>query len=391
MPSEAHVRRLARELVLPDEADFVIQRAKYWNPAFCWLYFERCDELIWEAPEDGLAAAEVCPELVSLTETQTRRPQDRLQLRALGVLGTAYRTTDELNRAEEIYKTAFELIRRSKSVLQSDAANAFFRFSYVLSARHRCESAVEVAGQSIGIYREAAKDVRRRCLGEALAARGYAHHGNGCLDLAMKDWGEAIACVDEKRAPRVFYTAVHNLALGMMQGVIPAADLSQVEKYVTRARRSFTKKLLSVPKMKVCWVLGMIQMRFGSTRRGEAAYKKTIDGYLQLGEIIDAVLVSVTLGKHLHHESRFDDLEALAIETNEVCERSCEHEPVKRAVLIWKETVLAGTVTGEVFKTTWKVLEKASFELATGLPEAVSSPPPRISAHVCNSKERQVV
>ena len=48
--SETHIKRLAREFVLPDEADLVIQKQKYWSPAFCWLYFERCDALIWEAP-----------------------------------------------------------------------------------------------------------------------------------------------------------------------------------------------------------------------------------------------------------------------------------------------------------------------------------------------------
>ncbi len=90
MPSVEHVRRLARELALPDGADRVIQRPKYWNPNFCWLYFERCDELIWEAPEDGLVAAEVGPELVRLTELQTCQSHDRLMLRARVVLGTGY-------------------------------------------------------------------------------------------------------------------------------------------------------------------------------------------------------------------------------------------------------------------------------------------------------------
>ncbi len=122
----------------------------------------------------------------------------------------------------------------------------------------------------------------------------------------------------------------------------------------------------------------MIQMRFGSTRRGEATYRKAIGGFLQLGEIVDVALVSVTLGKQLQQEGRFDELKELASETSEVCERSCEYEPVKRAVLIWKETVVAGTVTAEVFATTWNVLEKASFERATGLKADVPALPPRI-------------
>ncbi len=137
MSSQQHIRRLARELVLPDQADLVIQRPKYWNPGFCWLYFERCDALIADVPADGLIAAEVCPELVYLTHTVTREPQDRLRLRALAVLGSGYRATDDLDQAEETYKAAFKLIKNSDSILQSDAANVLFRFSYVLCFRNR--------------------------------------------------------------------------------------------------------------------------------------------------------------------------------------------------------------------------------------------------------------
>ncbi len=378
MPSYEHVKRLARELVLPDDADLVIQRSKYWIPAFCWLYFRRCDELILEVPEDGLAAAEVCPELVHLTQRHTRQPQDRLRLRALAVLGTGYRATDDLDQAEVIYKAAFKLLRSSAAIPRSDAANLFSRFAYVLCFRNRYEPAAEIAGQSIGIYREAPDDVRRRHLGEALTARGYIHHMNGQPAPAMKDWGEAVSCTDVKLTPRIFYVVVHNLALGMTQRVVPSRDLSTIEKYVTQAGRCFSGKHLSVPKLKVLWIRGMIMVRFGSTRRGEGAYRKVIGGFLKLGKIVDMALVSVTLGEHLHREHRFEELQALAIETSDLCERLCKHEPVKRAVFIWKETVVARTVTAEVFTTTWNVLETSSFADASGLTVDVIASPPRI-------------
>ncbi len=390
MQSAEHVRRLARELVLPDQADLAVQRPKYWTPAFCWRYVERCGELIREAPEDGLVAAEVCPELVSLTERETRHQHDRLQLRALAMLGTGYWATDAPDQAETVFWEAFDVIRESDSILQSDAAYVLFRFSYVLCCQGRSAQAIDVASQSVAIYREAPKDIRRRRLGEALAARGYAHQSNGELALAMRDWAEALACVDMKQAPRVFYTTVHNLAVGLMQGGLLADDLSCVERYVTRSSRSFAKKLLSVPKLKVCWIRGMIQMRFGSTRRGEATYRKTISGFLQLGEVVDVALVSVTLGKQLQREGRHEKLAALAMETNDVCEPICEYEAAKIAVLIWNETVVAGTVTEEVVQTTWGTLERASFERATGLQPDAAALPPRITVPFRASMERQI-
>ncbi len=365
MPSDEHTRRLARELVLPDQADLVIQKPKYWTPAFCWLYFELVDQLISEVPSHGLVAAEVCPELVYLTQTVTRQPQDRLRLRALAVLGSGHRATDDLDQAEETYKTAFELIRESESILRSDAANVLFRFSYVLCFRRRYEPAIEIASQSIAIYREAPDDLRRRHLGEALVARGHVHYMNGQLALAMKDFGEAVPCTDVKQTPRVFYAVVHNLAWGMTESVIPPRDLSTIEKYLTQASRYFSSKPLSVPKLKVLWLRGLIMMRFGSTRRGEATFRKAIDGFLKLGSIVEMALVSVTLGKHLHQERRFEELKTLAIETNDVCESLCRLDDIKRAVFIWKESILAKTVSKEVFARTWQILERNSFASST--------------------------
>ena len=372
MPSQEHMKRLARELVLPDEADLVIQNSKYWTPGFCWLYFDLCDELIAEVPEDGLVAAEVGPELVYLTQTVTREPQDRLRLRALAVLGSGHRATNDLDQSEEVYKGAFELIRTSGAILQSDAANVLFRFSYVLAFRRRYEPAIELASQSIGIYREAPDDVRGRFLGEALTARGNVRYMAGDLTRAMQDWGEALPCINVRQIPRVFYAVIHNLASGMTQSVVPPRDLSVIERYLTQASRYFSSRPLSVPKLKVLWVRAMVMMRFGSTRRGEATYRRVIAGFLKLGEIVDVALASVSLGRQLHREERWRELRELAIETCEACERLCRYDDITRAVFIWRETVVARTVSAEVFATTWQVLERYSFSNAARLKPDVS-------------------
>ncbi len=361
MPSDQHIRRLARELVLPEEADLVIQKPKYWDPAFCWLYFRLCDDLILEVPADGLAAAEVGPELVYLTRTITRKPQDRLMLRALAVLGSAYRGTDDLNQADKRYDHAFKLLRDNPAIPPSDGANLLFRLAVLRSCQNRYSQATKLADRSVNIYRDSPDHIQRRHLGEALTVRGYIHHMHGELALAMKDWGEAVPRTDVKLTPRIFYAGVHNLALGMIESVVPPRDLSTIEKYMTQASRHFSSKPLSVPKLKISWVRSMIMMRFGSTRRGEATYRKVIAGFLKLGNIVDMALVSVTLARHFQSELRFEELKKIAAETNDVCERLCKNEDVKRAVFIWKETVLANTVSTEVFSTTLRILERNSF------------------------------
>ncbi len=367
MPSDAHIRRLVRELVLPEDADLVIQKPKYWIPEFCRLYFRRCDELISEIPADGLAAAEVCPELVYLTETVTRQPQHRLRLRALAVLGSAHRATDDLDRADGVYKAAFALLEKSSSISQTDVANLLFRVAVLRSCQDQYQEAVHLASRSVDIYRRALDHVRRRHLGETLTVRGYIHHMNGRLELAMKDWGEAVACTDVKLTPRIFYAVAHNIALGMMQSVVPPRDLSVIEKHVTQASRYFSGKPLSVPKLKILWLRAMIMMRFGSTRRGEATYRKVMSGFLRLGNVVDMALVGVALGRHFYRERRFEELKSLAIEIDDACDLECKNSAIRNAVSIWKEAVIAETVSAEAFSATWNVLERDSFARAARL------------------------
>ncbi len=194
MASDEHVKRLLRELILPDDADLVIQRSKYWNPRFAWLYCERCDELIWQTPEDGLIAAEVCPELVHLIWRITREPQDRLHLRALAVLGSGYRAMGHLEQADEVFERAFKFLGKRPSVSRSDVANVLFRLAVLRGLQGRYEKAVTLADRSVGIYRETSDLIRCRYLGEALVARGYIHHRNE-LALAMKDWGVSMVSI----------------------------------------------------------------------------------------------------------------------------------------------------------------------------------------------------
>ncbi|MCP3963201.1 MAG: tetratricopeptide repeat protein [bacterium] len=355
-----HVRRLIRELVLPDQADIVVQRPKYWTPEFCWLYFDRCDELISEAPENGLEAAEVCPELAYLIQIMTRMPQPRLRLRALAVLGTAYRATDDLEQAEQTYGEAFDLLR-SESIPRLDEANLLFRFAALRSFQNRYQEAVEWASRSVAIYRQAPDDIQRRHLGEALTARGYIHHMHGHLTPAMTDWGQALPATDVKLTPRIFYAIVHNLVLGITEGAVYSGDLSLIEHHVAQSKKFFSRKPLSHPKLKILWLQGMIMMRFGSTRRGEAAFRKAIEGFLKLNNIVEMALVSITLSRHLHAERRFEELQTLAVETSDVCQRLCRNEEIKRAVLIWKEAIVAQTISEQVFATTFRALADCSF------------------------------
>ncbi len=367
MQSEQHIRRLIRELELPDQADLVIQRPKYWTPAFCWLYFERCDELVFGDPQAGLGAAEFAPELAALVGKFDRQTHlhPRLRLRALAVLGSAYRAVGDLEQSDDTYAQALRLVATG-SFPAPERANLYFRVAVLRSLQHRGAEALARIEESVQIYRQSSRWLRQRHLGEALTIRGFIYDFNGESAKAMKDWSEALSCTDPQLKPRVHYSATHNLAFGLARRATCSADLARVEIYLTQARKLLSKRPRSLQKLRLIWLQGMIFMRFGSTRRGEAAFRTARKGFLAIEASFEMALVSLDLGRYFYQSHRFSELRALAIETHELFKISRADERAQRALAIWRDAVLAEAVSAEVFVAAWRTIQERADESYRG-------------------------
>ncbi len=364
MQSHEHVKRLIRELDLPEQADLVIQRAKYWTPAFCWLYFEKCDEVIFDDAHAGLQAAEVGPELVELVSRFSRElePLPPLQLRALGVMGSAFRAVGDLVQAEEIYQNGLRLLKAER-IPAPEKANFLFRLAALRSFQNRVEEALRLVDGSVRVYRESSEPIRRRHLGEALVIRGHFYGLLGDTAAAMKDWSEALSCTDPRMRPRVHHCASHNLACALVEkGTVDSRSLSRVESHLTRARKFLSKRPRSKQKLQLVWLQGIIMMRFGSTRRGEAAFKTARRGFFEMRAPFEFALVSLDLGRYLYRGRELDELKSLAVETQQLFTTLCPDPQANHALGIWKNAVLARTVSMEAFAATWQSVQRRAIE-----------------------------
>ena len=365
MQSEEHIRRLVRELDLPDQADQVIQRPKYWTVAFCRLFLEKCDELIFDDAQAGLRVAEVAPELASLVARFSREKRSiaPLRVRARAVLGSAQRATGDLEQAEATYWEAVRITRKEK-IPAAETANLLFRISVLKSVQNRLEESLSFAEKSVEIYRRSSREVRQRHLGEALIIRGYSHVLAGEIASAMKDWSEALSCTDPKKKPRVYLCASHNLACGLVAYTIDPRSLSVIERCLRQARKCLSKRPRSLPKLRLIWLEGMIMIRFGSTRRGEAALKTARQGFIDLQAPYDMALVSLVLGRYLKQNHQPIELKALAIETQQWFSVICSDKQTNRALYLWKEAVLAKTLSSENFDAAWRTVQRRAMASA---------------------------
>ena len=365
MQSDRHIKRLARELNLPDEADLVTQREKYWSATFCWLYFDRCDVLTFDDPHAGLRAAEAAPELVSLTERFGRlgEPVAPLTVRAFSVVGSAFRACGNLEEADAFYGKAFTLTK-TPGFPKTELANLLFRVAVLRGVQGKTDTALGLANASVKIYERADESVRMRHLGEALNVRGWIFSTKGNYARAMQDYSAVLTCTDPKTLPRVTLCAEHNLACDLVEHTIDPQSLSVIERHLSQARRLLTSRRRSLPKLRVLWLQGMIFMRFGSERRGERAYRDARNGFIEMEAPFEMALVSLAIGEYLLKTREYDKLRELALDTVERFDAMCTDRKAHNALLIWKESVVANTASAQVLSTTWKVLEEQSFKQA---------------------------
>ncbi len=79
---------------------------------------------------------------------------------------------------------------------------------------------------------------------------------------------------------------------------------------------------------------------------------------------LEMALVSLAIGEYLLKTGEHEKLRELAHDTVEIFNAMCTDRKARRSLLIWKECVVANTVSAQVFGTTWKVLEEQSLEQA---------------------------
>ena len=73
-------------------------------------------------------------------------------------------------------------------------------------------------------------------------------------------------------------------------------------------------------------------------------------------------LVSLDLGRYLYRSAELDDLKVLAVETQQMFSAMCADPQANQALTVWRDSVLARTVSTEAFATTWQSVQQRAVE-----------------------------
>ncbi len=347
-----------RQLSLPQDIETALREPRFWTAPCFEAFLELCDDLIFEDPRRGLAAARAAPRFLQRLVQVTSVPPSRehvYRAKALAVLGSAHRTLGQLEEAAQAYEKAIEISRQA-GFSDLEMTDLHCRLAIFRMVQHRREEALELASRAVDAERRHPPARRQNDnLCAALVIRGIILSREGSPEKArfkeaLRDLMEALSLCHPRRSPRVFYTALHNLALVVLEGAHRVEDLDAALRRVNEAQkmlRRYRVRRRSVADAKLRWIRALILARFGATQRAEQLLIDARQDLAELGVVIDVILISFDLADIYLAERRWGTLRILAEDIVKLDAPGCTHE-MQGALLVWQKAIHEEQLTEEI-------------------------------------------
>ncbi|MCP3961395.1 MAG: hypothetical protein GY719_26410 [bacterium] len=331
------------EPLLPEGAERVLDRPKYWDPRFFELFLEYAEELIYREPRFGLRIAETVLRLGhALPEEENpagqRERQERLA-RAHGLVGVAYRVLSLLYEAEAEYRTALRFCRNG-GVSRTCRADLLLKLAVLRGWQKRFDEALKIIAEVEGSL---TRDKDESWLGRVYATRGAIYVRSCNFSEAVGELSKALGQCRLTR--RVEYSATANLAYAVSETDDPRC-LEIALGHLKRARQLAGPRR-SVEKSTFFWIEGRIFVRRGSTERAEHKYRKALEGFVKFQTPYEIALVSLDLSSLLRFSKRWAELEELAAETYSRFRDLQEDTEALASLKLWLDAAQARTLSIE--------------------------------------------
>ncbi len=343
--SEKHAKRLLRELQphLPEAAEVVLDRPCYWDPGFCDLFLDLCEETTFNDPQAGLELARMGRRLAQTVPLEPdpvgRREHRERVVRAYCLLGSAYRSVTRHPEAESAYRAAFRLCRGQVS--DACRAGVDMRVAFLRACQDRFSEALCLIKRAESLFQTSGDDTGA---GTAAVLHGTILIQAGDFEEAVKILGQALA--GSHLDARSEYSATINLADAVSRADNPDR-IRDAMGHLQSARRLLGGRR-SVRKCRLYWVEARLFIRLGKMDQGEHKYRKALAGLIHFGVPYSIALVSLDLSALLRFARRWPELEELAADTYRQFRELGEDEEALAALKLWHDAAQARALTEEL-------------------------------------------
>lgn len=311
----------------------VAERAKFWKLEWWPHYLRRCSELVFDEPQAALAFTRPAPKLAAkIAAAHPGANGADLLLLAQAHLGSAFRAAGDFDRAEEAFRAA---AAHRASASPAALAEYLRRLAYLRIVQQDAEC-FPLVEEAITIHKRG-NLVNRHGLGECLVCRGHAYVVFGQHGKSFDDWSAALNHLSLKIDDKPWFCALHNLATW-------AADHGTDEQLETAHANLkpaltllYTYRGRTFAKLKLRWLMAVIDARLGRLDRAEAVYLEVRDGLVKLKLTYEIGMLQVDLGLLYLAQGRHGELVPLARETAAIFRRIGVEAKVQEALDLWRQ------------------------------------------------------
>lgn len=327
----SHRSKLLREAV--DFPERLPVRKKFWRLELWPHYLRRCNELLFDDPRKALAFALQIPELAA--KIAAGNPAENgadFMLLGYSYLGSAYRAVGDYVRAEDAFRKA----QAYRDGASPEVLAEYLRRLAYLRLFQKDPECFPIISEAITICKRG-NLVNRQALGECLVCRGHAfvmfdQHGK-----SFDDWTAALNHLSIRINDRQWYSAVHNLAVW-------AADFGTDEQLQTALDNLKPALVLlctysgrKFAKLKLRWLVAVIDARLGHSGSAELAFLDVRDGLVAMELVYEVGMVQIDLALLYLAQGRHAKLEPLARETAAIFRRIGVEAKAQEALDVWRQ------------------------------------------------------
>ncbi len=323
--------RLLREA--RQEPGVLLKNKKFWKMELWPHYLRRCDDLLFNDPRAGLDLCKPAPQLAAKIAASTPSANGAdLLLLGYSYLAGAYRRNDDFGRAEE----AFSLAREHTDSASAKALAEHLRRLAYLRIFQQDPECFPIIDEAITINKRGSL-VTRHALGECLICRGRAFVVFNQHGRSFQDYTAALNHVSIKIDPKPYYCVLHNLTTWCVEyGTDEQLDAAYDNlKAALELLGSWWGS--PYPKLKLRWLLGIINMRRGVFGRAEFVLIDARTGLIKLKLPYEVGMISIDLALLYLRQGQFQRIGPLLQETAATFRRIGAEAKAVEALAVWRQ------------------------------------------------------
>ncbi|MFY9819934.1 MAG: tetratricopeptide repeat protein [Thermoanaerobaculia bacterium] len=254
-----------------------------------------------------------------------------LRARAWGYIGNSYRLRCDFQRADEIFASAYEHLRRGTQDSLERAVLLDLEASLRREQR-RFEEAFKLLRRAVALFLQS--DQRHRA-GRSLVNLSIVYHYAGDPEGGIPILFQAVELIDPEQEPRLLLCARHNL----IDYLAASGRYLEAQRVYREARTLYRSFPDAWSQNRRKWVKGKIASGLGQEEQAESLFRAAREGFIGEGVPYDTAFVSLELAVLYARQGRMADLKELAAEMAPLFSSLHIHSEALVALAYFKQAV----------------------------------------------------